>query len=853
MKYVYHKGLHKQVQELRKAGGKYQKAAWQIVEILDLIRSEVPNPFQGFKQTNHGESRIKNCIKYDLSGYARLITVKNEKICILIFAGKHEECDRWLDNNRGHRFTYDERSQELRTVYISEDLTDPTQRIAGRSDYSEGILIEKIPSRYYDKMADGCARSVLRKIERYDATVDENELLTTCMELDAGEKQELFFDVLMKLRESKVEEAKNRVHQYLNDHVLVDSLITDQILTDLKSNDEYINLESFDDSTIRMLMSKVNWHDWMLFMHPQQREVVERDYKGTARLLGVSGSGKTCVMVKRAVRLARKYAGEKILILTLNQALASLIRKLINVACEGELPALKEQIEVKSFWELCKELLIRFEPHNIQLYDDYSHKHLEDVESIWKEYYLCENYNDDARVMWDVHKSLLARGIYPEEYLKQEFDWIRSAFDIKDRKSYLSEERQGRSVPLDDRFRRKILEGLQGWEEKMQAIGVIDYLGLLKPLIRYESWLEPMYRSILVDEIQDFGTVELRLVRKLVAKGENDLFLCGDIAQQVHTKQHKIQQASIRIGNYLTIRKNYRNSREILEAAYEVFHDNVPDDEFQYEGFEILNPEYANFSSPKPFLIEADNLDEEFSSAKKYLEENLEPGEKGCIAICGYNFYDIKRIGGENEIRVLDGNINLDDGNLFLSDMEQTKGFEFDRMVIVNCNNEVLPNSSLPREEWYRDIAKLYVAMTRAKKELFISYSFSRSNLFDSCLKYFTLVGWSDHVEPEDLKKISLPTPSKVKEEITQIESLTGEEFLYTRKTIGTSLELQTKLEELIRGNTVRDAQGRPEEWRNMGELIQEIRRGRNKPVLNRKFGPKVYTEISRLFALEKS
>lgn len=250
-------------------------------------------------------------------------------------------------------------------------------------------------------------------------------------------------------------------------------------------------------------------------------------------------------------------------------------------------------------------------------------------------------------------------------------------------------------------------------------------------------------------------------------------------------------------------------------------------------------------------MIEAQNLDREFSSAKMYLETNLEEGEKGCIAICGYNFYDIKRIGNTCRIKVLDGNINLDKANLFLSDLEQTKGFEFDRMVIINCNQDVLPNPSLPKEEWYRDIAKLYVAMTRAKKELFISHSSSCATIFNSCLKFFTLAEWSDHVSQEEFRVNKLPTPTKIKEQIGQVEQLNGNEFLYTRRTIGITLELQNKLEELIKGYSVKDAQGRPEEWKNVGELIQEIRRGRHTPVLNRKFGPKVFSEIKEVFSLE--
>ena len=40
--------------------------------------------------TNHGESRIKHCIKHDLPGACRLVTVQNEGVIYILFVGDHE-------------------------------------------------------------------------------------------------------------------------------------------------------------------------------------------------------------------------------------------------------------------------------------------------------------------------------------------------------------------------------------------------------------------------------------------------------------------------------------------------------------------------------------------------------------------------------------------------------------------------------------------------------------------------------------------------------------------------------------------------------------------------------------------
>ena len=43
------------------------------------------------------------------------------------------------------------------------------------------------------------------------------------------------------------------------------------------------------------------WEKWTVFLHPEQRQWVERDYAGPARVSGSAGTGKTIVALHRAV------------------------------------------------------------------------------------------------------------------------------------------------------------------------------------------------------------------------------------------------------------------------------------------------------------------------------------------------------------------------------------------------------------------------------------------------------------------------------------------------------------------------------------------------------------------------
>ena len=47
------------------------------------------------------------------------------------------------------------------------------------------------------------------------------------------------------------------------------------------------------------------WEKWTIFLHPAQRQLVERDFQGPARVSGTAGTGKTVVALHRAVYVAK--------------------------------------------------------------------------------------------------------------------------------------------------------------------------------------------------------------------------------------------------------------------------------------------------------------------------------------------------------------------------------------------------------------------------------------------------------------------------------------------------------------------------------------------------------------------
>ena len=53
------------------------------------------------RRTKHGELRINGCRKYDLGAGYRLVCVKQEGYLVATYVGSHDDCNRWIENNRG--------------------------------------------------------------------------------------------------------------------------------------------------------------------------------------------------------------------------------------------------------------------------------------------------------------------------------------------------------------------------------------------------------------------------------------------------------------------------------------------------------------------------------------------------------------------------------------------------------------------------------------------------------------------------------------------------------------------------------------------------------------------------------
>lgn len=843
-----HKDFDSSLHKLFRLGGQNRKRFEKASGIIEAINHGGLDDLKRFPITNHGESRIKSCVKFDLGDGFRLITQQANKCIVFLFVGNHDSCEDWLNRNRGLEVVFDTEAGTLRPIYKSD--FEKGVIVSPPPKPSEGPILEKLSASRVDELLEGVPGRIVMKLSQLGGTVSANEIQGICEDIPAADRRNLVQDVLCHLAADDVENAELCLDEFLGRTKTIESSEVSEVLA-VKDGDTIRRLvvgsEEYDEWLKRFSLEGDHL-EWMLFMHPEQERIVEEDFEGASQLSGVSGSGKTCIAVRRALRLAGSSDGEKVLLVTLNRSLAGLISKLVDAAADST--EIRSRVKVTSFFELCQELLGEFEPDRVHYYDAVSWKLNEHIDEVFREYYRCWTNSRTAEVLVPIHQSLCTQSINSETYLREEFDWIRTALSPDTRTVYADSrrtQRLGRTHPIQEEWRRAILKGLDGWEQKMEAVGVIDYLGLTTALLRYKDKLSNRFTRVVIDEAQDFGTMELSILRQLVPAGPNDIFLCGDIAQHILPKHRVLPEAGIDIGGRRRrIQRNYRNTRQILEAAYHVLYQNLHDEMLDRpeKDLEILDPKYANRSSNEPLVLKAGSLEEEIGYARTVVSSHLKqhPNANCCIALAGYSTCEVERFAKKLGLRALDGSGGFLHEKLVLSDLEQTKGYEFDLVVIVNCCAGVLPPHDTPADEMYRDGCRLYVAMTRAKNDLYLSYHGEPSPWLQSAKEKLSFFEWSEveELDAEFLTQAPEKIPELEESDHSDIGALNGEQYCYTGYALGLSHEAQEKLRDLVDGRGLTRNRERVK-WRSVRDLKRDLE---SSPRARSIFGPKTSVEL---------
>jgi len=487
----------------------------------------------------------------------------------------------------------------------------------------------------------------------------------------------------------------------------------EDLLSSLNNRRRFVELT--DDEDLQRILDN-DMEKWQLFLHPSQQKLVVADYKGTMKVSGGAGTGKTVAALHRLKHLSGN-PDARILFTTYTRTL-------------------KENLE-----DLVKKMDIsrtRYSLSNIdQVLLDTARKYKV------KEGYRVLDYSgdDESLKLW---REVLETEVteFDEHFLYDEYIDVIVYFGLSDANSYMMQQRVGRAKALSRRQRLDIWKLVEKYVALKQERRVVDRLELFNETAGYlnENKIHP-YTNVIADEFQDFSNPELKFLRALVAEGSNDLFLTGDPMQRIYCgRKINFSAAGINVRGIRSrrLKINYRTTEPIKRVAVGVIKGLAFDD--MDGGTETLKG-YVSLihGGEKPTYKTVNNATEEVNQVVEWIEECRKSGivpKDICVAAPSMGLMKELQTRLHTDgtaYKVLKGasRQGAQDG-ISLCTLHSLKGLEFKVIILTGINERNIPSKAtdtypftgmdaLDRKEFLSSKRSLlYVAITRARQLVYM-------------------------------------------------------------------------------------------------------------------------------------
>lgn len=453
------------------------------------------------------------------------------------------------------------------------------------------------------------------------------------------------------------------------------------------------------------------WEQWTVFLHPEQRQTVERDYSGPARVSGSAGTGKTIVALHRAVYLARRNANARVLLTTFSDTLASALHTKLR-RLVGSDPHLAERIDVHSLDAIGARLYkTRIGPTQIA-------------------------GRDVVRRLIESVSTTVGGHKFGLHFLVTEWEQVVDAWQLDSWASYRDVARLGRKTRLPEAQRAVLWAIYERLRDELQERKLITQAGMFTALAtELASGTHPRpFEFAIVDEAQDISVAGLRFLAALGGGRSNALFFAGDLGQRIFQQPFSWKSLGVDIrGRARTLRINYRTSHQIRVQADRLLGPAVSDIDGNTED---RSDTISVFNGTPPEIRVLKNEAAEKAAVgdwmKKQSDAGVLPHECG-VFVRSDRQLDRARAAvtaSGMPFKVLDEHVETTSGFVSISTMHLAKGLEFRAVVVMACDDEVIPlqerietvgDDADLQETYDTERHLLYVACTRARDHLLVT------------------------------------------------------------------------------------------------------------------------------------
>ncbi len=452
------------------------------------------------------------------------------------------------------------------------------------------------------------------------------------------------------------------------------------------------------------------WEKWSVFLHPSQGDLVRRKASGPVRVSGSAGTGKTIVAIHRAAHLARTNPEARVLLTTFSQTLARSLKAKLAFLVSHE-PKVAERITVSSLGDAG----IAFYQANIG------------APKIAAEAEVRAILATAAREVGGTN--------FSPQFLFGEWTDVVDAWGLSSWDAYRDFVRLGRKTRLGVKQREALWRVFEQAKGALAADGLMTWSDLFNRLAQFlDSDTARPYDFAVVDEAQDLGVAEARFLAAMTAGRPEGLFLAGDLGQRIFQQPFSWKSLGLDVrGRSFTLRINYRTSHQIRQSADRLLPSVVTDVDGIAEG---RKGTISVFDGPTPLVQTFKTSGDEEAAVAAWIKarvaEGCAPGAIGvfvrsanqldrarrAVQIAGSRSVDFGAVEGDQDDAVVLGTMHL------------AKGLEFRSVVVMACDDEVIPlqeriesvSDEADLEEIYNtERHLLYVACTRARDHLLVT------------------------------------------------------------------------------------------------------------------------------------
>ena len=470
------------------------------------------------------------------------------------------------------------------------------------------------------------------------------------------------------------------------------------------------------------ISGSMTWQQWGVFLDVHQRDIVEKSFNGSSLVFGAAGTGKTVVAIHRADYLNRqlgKESAEKIGLLTLSKVLADDLKEKTQHFFSSSLAA-DNGIYVGDVVTLAKKIASEGSSQAFSILTEFELQ--KRLTTIAENLGLLEDFTD--------------------QFVIGEYLHVIGPWDISSLEQYKKFPRIGREKQLKEQQRKQLFEAFNTFTQECLKTKQLPVFEVFRMATEHLQQTNPMFRHLIIDESQDLGPHMLRFVRAITSRGRDDITLCGDSGQAIYNRIHSFKKNGIHVaGNSSRLHINYRTSRQIRELA-----EKITDKEITNETLTESRSAISRFSGPEPQIIECAALEGQLIEVARWAANQTEAGVKlheiAIISREEKTLWKIKEHLDANKLPnwLLDESANYISDEIALASVDRIKGLEFKAVAIVDCNDNIFPLESTLKQILPGDTAdlknflklemnRLYVAVSRAKDNLLITYSGKSSEL----------------------------------------------------------------------------------------------------------------------------